>query len=135
MATFAFTAGTVLINAVDLSDHVRKVTLNLKSDELDSTALGATAHARQAGLNDGTLTLEFNQDFAASKVDATIFPLLGTVTTFEVRSQAGARSTTNPGYTGSVLVADYSPVDASVGDLGTTSVTWNTSGAVARQTS
>jgi hypothetical protein len=123
------------VNSVDLSDHVRKVTLHIKSDELDSTAMGATYHARAGGLNDWSIAIDFNQDFAAAKVDATIFPLLGTTTTVTAKATSAANAATNPQYSGSVLVADYSPLDGSVGDLATSSVSWNGAGTLSRLTS
>ncbi len=135
MAVFSMTNAKVVINSVDLSARVRKVTFNVKSDENDSSAMGATYHARIAGLNDWSVSLDFNQDFAAGQVDATLFPLIGTVTTVSVNSVNAANSATNPNYSGSVLVADYTPMDGSVGDLATTSLTWNGAGTLTRATS
>ena len=40
MATFVFTDASVTINSVDLSDHVRSVTLDLSAEEQDDTAMG-----------------------------------------------------------------------------------------------
>ena len=39
MAVFAFTDASVTINSVDLSDHVKSVTLSLTAEELDTTAM------------------------------------------------------------------------------------------------
>lgn len=135
MATFSFLDAKLLINAVDMSAMARKCTVKTSAAELDNTAFGATYHSRLGGLKDGSLDLEFNQDFAAAQVDATLFPLLGTVVTFEVRATSAARSATNPGYTGSVLIKEYTPLAGAVGDLAVNGVSWPTSGAVLRQTS
>lgn len=135
MATFAFTDASVVVNSEDLSDHVRQVTLNVSADELDDTAMGDTYRSRIGGLLDWSVTIEWNQDFAASEVDATLFPILGTVVTVTVKPTSAAVSATNPSYSGSVLVNDYSPMSNSVGDLATTSVNWPGAGALTRATS
>src|SRR5690242_12529952 len=82
----------------------------------ESTAFGGGGfRSRVAGLKDAKLDITWNQDFAAAQVDALIWPLLGTTTTFEIRPTSGARSATNPAYTGSVVVSQYTPLDAKVG--------------------
>jgi hypothetical protein len=67
-------------------------------------------------------------------VDVTLWPLLGTVTTFEIRPTSGARSATNPAYTGSVLISKHG-LGGQLGALAPLSVTYPTSGTVSRQTS
>lgn len=135
MATFHFNDASVVINSVDLSDHVRQVSLTVSADDLDDTAMGDDFMSRIGGMKDWSISLEFNQDFAASEVDATVWPLLGTTTTVTVKPTSAAVSSTNPSYSGDVLVTDYSPLDNSVGDLATVSVTWPGSGALTRATS
>lgn len=135
MATFAFTNASVVINSVDLSDHVRQVTLDVSFDDLDDTAMGDTYRSRIGGLGDWNVSIEFNQDFAASEVDATLWPLMGTTTTITVKPTSGSVSAANPSYSGTVLVNDYSPLANSVGDLATVSVTWPGAGTLTRATS
>lgn len=135
MTTFAFVDAVVTVGGTDLSDHVRQVAINVSADQLDNTAMGPTFRSRIGGLKDWTLTVEFNQDFAASEVDATLWPLLGTVAAVTVKATSSSTSATNPIYSGSVLVSGYNPVGGSVGDLATTSVTWQGAGALARATS
>lgn len=134
MASFAFTDASVVINAVDLSDHVRSVTLNVEAEDLEDTAMGDTYRSRIGGLKDWSIDLEFNQDFAASEIDATIFPILGTVVTVTVKPTSAAVGATNPSYSGSVLISEYNPLDGSVGDLATTSVSWPGAGTLTRAT-
>lgn len=136
MAILALTNAYVTVNSVDLSDHVVKVTLDTKGEPLDSTAMSSTGYrARIGGLKDWSVTVEFQQDFAAAKVDATLFPLLGSATQVEVKAVNTTRSATNPGYIGSVLVTEYSPVANGVGELATVSFTWPAAGALTRSTS
>src|SRR4051812_41820275 len=110
MAVFALTDAVVTVNGVDLSDHVRSVSIDAKVDELDTTAMGSTWHARIGSLKDWSATIEFNQDFAASKVDATVWAALGTVVTVAGTPVSGTVTATNPRYSGSMLVNDYKPI-------------------------
>lgn len=134
MASIAFTDADVRVNAVNLSTFVRQVTLNVTADELEDTAMGDTYRSKIGGLKDWSVTVEFNSDFAAGAVDATLWPLLGTVTAFLVKPTSAANAPTNPQYSGNVLVSQVSPVGNSVGDLGTVSVTWPGAGTLTRLT-
>lgn len=134
MGSFAFVDAKVTVNAVDLSSFVRQVTINASADQLDDTAMGDTFRSRIGGLKDWTIALEFNADYAASAVDATLWPLLGTVTTVTVKATSASTSATNPIYSGPVVVSGHTPVGGSVGDLATVSVTWQGAGALTRAT-
>lgn len=134
MATFAATDYDIIINSQNMSAMATSATLPLTAAELETTAFGGTARTRIGGLKDAKLDIIWNQDFASSQVDALLFPLFGTVTTFELRPTSGARSATNPAYTGSVLISQYTPIAAKVGDLATLTTSWPTSGAVSRLT-
>ena len=135
MAKFVLTDASVVLNSVNLSDHVSSVTLEITADEIVTTAMGDTFQSRAGGLKDGTLSIEFQQDFAASEVDATLFPLLGSTTAFVVKPTSGSVSSTNPSYAGNVLVNSHSPVANGVGELATMSVSFPTSGTITRATS
>ena len=125
----------ITVNAVDLTDHVASVTINQKWDELDTTVFGTVgAKERIAGLQDNSLTIEFLQDFAAASVDVTIAALLGTATTVVVTAGTGAASATNPKYTMSCLLLEWTPIAGAAGDLQKVSVTWPVTGAIVRAT-
>lgn len=134
MARIVLTDVGVLINNVDLSDHVASVTINQNVDAVETTAFGDGGRTRVGGLEDSSLTLDFHQDFASANVDATIGPLLGLTTTFEIRPIGGdAVGATNPFFTGTCLVTEFTPLNGSIGDLSTASVTWPVSGVVTRE--
>ena len=135
MASFSLTDAFVLINAANMSGMFTKLTLKVSAAELDNTAFGMTWHSRIGGLKDYELDVSFNQDFAAAQVDALIWPLFGTVVTFEARPTSAARAVTNPAFTGSILISDYTPLDGSVGDLAGSSFVWKGAAALLRQTS
>jgi len=135
MASFAFINAFVSINGVDLSGSVRSVTINTEAEDLEDTAMGDTFRSRIGGLKDWSIDVELNQDFTAAQADATIFPLLGTVTAVVIKPVNTTTAATNPQYSGNVLVSEYNPLDGSVGDLATTSVSWPGAGALTRATS
>lgn len=124
MATLAFIDARVEVNSVDLSDWVRSVSLPSQFDELDDTAMGDVARSRIAGLEDGSISLEFNEDFASGGPDATIWAARGTVVPIEVRPTSASIGATNPDYQGTYLVSQVNPFGNSVGDLATRSVQW-----------
>ena len=134
MGIFALTNEFLALNGSStVNDHVKAATLTVDVAQLDSTAMGDSWVEVIGGLKSGTLAITYNDDFAASNVDALLWPLLGTVVTFEVRPDAGAVSATNPKYTGSVLISQHS-VGGSVGDLAAKEVTFQTSGTITRAT-
>lgn len=135
MAATVLTDAKVVINSVNLSTYVRKVTLNIEVDEQDVTAMGGNGYkAMIAGLKDWSVECDFNQDFGAAAVDATLWPLFATTTTISVNPTSAANSTTNPQYTGSVLVSRYTPLDGSVGDVSTITIPFRAAGPLTRNT-
>lgn len=135
MAKFVLNDASVTINSVDLSDHISSVTLEISADEIMTTSMGSTFNERVGGLKDGSLSIEFQSDFAASEVDATLWPLFGTVTSFVVKPTSDAVSATNPSYSGNILINQHIPVGNAVGELATMSVAYPTSGTITRATS
>ena len=120
------------INGVDFSDHIAAVTLDISSDEIETTAFGGSGfRTRIAGLKDGSITLDFHQDFATTgsgAVDQTIWSNFGSLATVVVTPTSGSVTASNPSYTGVFLVSQTTPVASSVGDLATQSITWPTAG-------
>jgi len=134
VAAFSFDNAYVTVNGTDLSTYARSVTIEVSGDQLDDTAMGDTFRSRIGGLKDWSISIDFNQDFGSSAVDATLFPLLNTVVGVVVNPEGSTTSATNPKYSGNVLVSSYTPVSGSVGDLATTSVSWQGAGTLTRAT-
>jgi hypothetical protein len=136
MARIVLTDAYVKLNNVDLSDHIASIEIAQSFDAVETTAFGNSARTRVGGLEDSSITLSFHQDFASASVDQTIAPLVGGTAAFEIRARgtATAVSATNPKWTGSVLVTEWSPLSGAVGELSTADVTWPVSGPVVRGT-
>lgn len=132
MAITVLTNPKIQINSVDLSNHITTVTLEETYADVDTTAFGSTSKTRMAGLGDHKVTLNFQQDFAAASVDATISALVGSTTTIIVTPVNTTVSTSNPSRTFTVLINDWKSIDGKIGDLLMASVTWPISGAVTK---
>lgn len=128
MARIVLTNAQVVFGTTDISQYVTSVTLSTAYDVVETTAFGNTARTRVAGLADNSIALEFNQDYAASALEATIYPTLGTAVSMTVRPVAS----TSPAYTFSTLVSEWTPLNGAVGELATASVTWPISGAITK---
>jgi len=125
MAKFVFKDGTVKVNGVDLSDHVRSVDTPLSKDQVDDTGLnGNGLRTFIPGLGGERFVITFANDFAASSVYATLYPLYRNEADFEVEviPNAGAASATNPRWRAFCKLFDYDPVNAAVGALSETQV-------------
>jgi len=135
MAIFVATDFSVSINgSTALASYLTQVELKTSANDITTTSFGSTWVTRVAGLKEGSVTLQFNQDYAASTVDATLWPLLGAQATVVIKPTSTAVSSSNPAYTAVALVTDLTPVSGQIGDLATFSVTWPTSGTVSRAT-
>ena len=134
MARIVLTNAYVVFGTTDLSDHIASVTLNSTFDIVETTAFGNTAKTRVAGLADNSVSFEFHQDYATSSVEQTIYPLLGTAVTVSVKPVNTTTRAVNPAYGFSALVSEWTPLNGSVGELATASVTWPISGAITKTT-
>lgn len=124
------------INSNDLSEYAKKAELSVEVEEKDVTTFASLGWKEVlGGLKSGELGCEFLQDYAATKLDAIMWPLLGTVVPFKVRADQSAVGVSNPEYSGSILINGWNPITGSVGDEATVSLGFPTSGAVTRATS
>jgi len=126
MAKYIIKDPVVTINGVDLSDHARSATINFAADDVDLTAFGATMKEHGKGLGDGSMSVEFFQDFASGEVDATLWPLATGTSTFamSIKPATGAISATNPEFQMTAHLLEYSPMDGEVGAASQTTVSF-----------
>lgn len=135
MAVFAATDYYFTIGGTDLADHLQSIELPIEVADLDTTNFDSAGwHERIAGLKDAKVNLNWMQDFAAAEVEATVWPLLGTLVSIVLKPTSAVVGATNPTYTFSALVTDWKPIGAKVGDLAVSQVSWPVSGAVTRAT-
>jgi len=134
MATLVLSNASVTIASVDLSDHCRSVTIDAGQNMLDDTAMGDSFQSNAAGLATWSMTFEFLQDYASSKVDVTLESELGigNTTTLAVQAVAGSSQIK---YAGTGILESYNPVSGSVGDQAMATATFQSASALVRSTS
>jgi hypothetical protein len=135
MAVYLSNGVVLTVNAVDLSTLVSSVTINRSFDELETTALGDSGHRFVKGLEASSITIDFFNDNLSAKTLSTLNTTWGTNVTVTFKQLDAVVSSTNPLYTMTCLINNTTPVNGSVGDLSTQSVTWNVSGTIAVTTS
>ena len=127
------------IATVDLSEYVTSITLTQTFDEVETTSMGSAAHQFSKGLEASTLQVDFLNDWAAAKVQATLQAAYGTSVTALVVPVRGAVTTTisatNPLYTVSILINNLTPVGTGgPEDYARSSMTFTCTSAVAYAT-
>ena len=131
MATTVYLSNpNVTINSVVLQDQCTSAVINYVYEQLETSAFGDTARkfggSAVTSLQNNTIEVELYQSYAASETEATIFGLVGIVTTIIVAPASGVVSATNPFYTlvGAYLSA-HTPINASLGELSTVTLTFS----------
>lgn len=131
MGKFILRDAYISVGGTVFSDHSNKVTITSSKDLVDVTAFGANNKQNQLGLGDGTIAVDLFQDFDAGSVDATFWSIHSgnTEVPIVVRPSSASKSTTNPEYTMTGVLPEYTPLDGSVGDASKVSATFQNSGA------
>jgi hypothetical protein len=136
MAKMVLLAAYLSINSNDLSSSTSKIELSTDVKDEDTTTFGSGGWTEVlGGLKSAKLSITFKQDVASGQLDATIWPLLGTVVPFEVRASNASVGASNPKYTGNVLISSWAPISGDVGKVAEVDVDWMPTGAVSRATS
>jgi len=131
MATSVYLSNpTVTINSVDLQDQCTSATINYVYEQLETTAFGDTARkfggSAVTSLQNNSIEVELYQSYAASETEATIFGLVGIVTTIVIKPTSAAVSATNPSYTlTGAYLESHTPINASLGELSTITLTFS----------
>lgn len=128
MAIFVLTDASVTVNSQNLSTYVTSVTLNYEKDAIETTAMSATGHVFTGGLQNLSVTLELQNDEAANKTMETLFSATGSGSNTLVikNTSTGATFTCS-----NMFLQASTPVNGSVGELATQSVTF-TGGSVVK---
>lgn len=135
-----FLNASFIVNGIDLSNRVESLTLDLSKDVIDLMAMGDNAHVYYPSLENNKVTVNFWQDFAAAgtvnSVDATLTAIFqgGTGVAFSCSPNGTVYSTSNPKYSGTVILAAHQPLAGKVGDGLQTQVTFQMQGTITRGT-
>ena len=109
-------------SAVDLSDHIRSISFSRSAAEVDTTGFNAECHVtRIGGLHDGTVDIDWQQDFGTSSVYQTLQGNLQMEMTLNVDPTAG---NIQDEAEVKVLITGLPTFDGGVGELSTFSTSW-----------
>jgi len=131
------TAAAPTTPSIDISAYVTNAVLNQIVDELEVTSMGDSAHKFVAGLQSGTFSIDFINDWAASQVMTTLNAAFGQTLAVSVITVKGtAVSATNPSYQFSVLVNNLTPIGTGgVAEVATSSLSFTLNSALTVSTS
>lgn len=119
MAKHILYNASVVLNGVDLSDHVESVSYVPTTNGQAAAAMSEAEDYEMPGTRKlSDITLNMYQDFAASKVYQTLQPLWTARSTFNatIKPDAGANATTNPAFTVPVFIRTFPFVAGNRGD-------------------
>ena len=137
MAKFVVTGTTVTVGGTDVTTACARAELVINASEVETTDFGSGGFTELiGGLKSGTVSLDFHQDYGTGAVSELFQDLVGTITAITLVAGNGTAATAEtPLYSFNALVTSFTPVSGAVGDLGTFSVSFPTSGAITYATS
>lgn len=135
MPLMVLTTSLLSINANALAQWCSKMEVTAEVEEKDVTVFTSLGWKEVlGGIKSGNVAATLKNDFAVAALDSIMWPLFGTVVPWTAKATSGANSTSNPQYSGSLLVKNWTPISGSPGDVNEASYTWPTSGAISRAT-
>ena len=141
--TGATPSGTISAST-DISSWLESVTFEYQGEELEYTNFASAGFRQKAiGLVSGSVTLNFNQDFASSNVDSlfglggTLGLVVGQVTPYyiDIKPTSSSRAATNPSFVAGFLNTGMASINGNVGDLAKVSATFPLTGRFIKLTS
>lgn len=133
MSTLVLINAFLEINAVNTSGWAKSAAIAVEAATLDASVFGDGWVVNKAGMKSGTIAINLLDDFAASQLDATLWPLFATTVAFKVRPDAGVIGTSNPQYSGSIVINQFQ-AGGELGTLAAKQLTFPLSGALVRAT-
>jgi hypothetical protein len=120
------------VPSIDISSYVTNAVINQIVDELEVTSMGDLSKRYVAGLQSGTFTIDFINDWASAQVMQTLNDAFGKTLSVSVITVKGtAVSAANPTYQFSILVNNLTPIgQGGVAEVATSSVTFTINSAV-----
>jgi hypothetical protein len=119
MAKHILYNASAVLNSVDLSDHVESVSFTVTINGQAAAAMSELEDYEMPGTRKiSDITLQMYQDFATSKVYATLMTLWTNRTTFNavLKADAGGNAPTNPQFTIAVFIRSFAVIAGNRGD-------------------
>ncbi len=123
MAIFMGNKVTVIAGSTTISDHVSTVSLNREVEAVTITSMNDTVQNMIGGVEVSSVSLELFNDFAAASVNSLFEDAIGSKLNIKLIPVTGTVTATNPSYTMSCLITQWTPISGSDG-AATASVTY-----------
>jgi hypothetical protein len=126
------TAAAPTVPSIDISSYVTSAVINQIVDELEVTTQGDSAHKFVGGLQSGSFSIDFINDWASAQVMQTLNAAFAQTLAVSVITVKGtAVSAANPSYQFSVLVNNLTPLGTGgVAEMATSSLTFTLNSAL-----
>jgi len=124
MAIFMGNKVAVIVGTSTISSFVSTVSLNREVEAVTITAMNDTVQNMIGGVEVSSVNLELFNDFAAASVNTLFEDAIGSKLAIKLIPVTGTVSATNPSYSMSCLITQWTPINGSTDGAATASVTY-----------
>jgi hypothetical protein len=124
MAIFMGNKVAVIVGTSTISSFVSTVSLNREVEAVTITAMNDTVQNMIGGVEVSSVNLELFNDFAAASVNSLFEDAIGSKLAIKLIPVTGTVTATNPSYSMSCLITQWTPISGSTDSAMTASVTF-----------
>ena len=114
----------VIVGTSTISSFVSTVSLNREVEAVTITAMNDTVQNMIGGVEVSSVNLELFNDFAAASVNTLFEDAIGSKLAIKLNPVTGTVTATNPSYSMSCLITQWTPINGSTDGAATASVTY-----------
>ena len=124
MAIFMGNKVAVIVGTSTISSFVSTVSLNREVEAVTITAMNDTVQNMIGGVEVSSISMEIFNDFAAASVNSRFEDAIGSKLAIKLIPVTGTVTATNPSYSMSCLITQWTPISGSTDAAATASVTF-----------
>ena len=124
MAIFMGNKVAVIVGTSTISSFVSTVSLNREVEAVTITAMNDTVQNMIGGIEVSSISMEIFNDFAAASVNSLFEDAIGSKLQIKLIPVTGTVSATNPSYSMSCLITQWTPIAGSTDSAALASVTF-----------
>ncbi len=114
----------VIVGTSTISSFVSTVSLNREVEAVTITAMNDTVQNMIGGIEVSSISMEIFNDFAAASVNSLFEDAIGTKLAIKLIPVTGTVTATNPSYSMSCLITQWTPIAGSTDSAALASVTF-----------
>ena len=114
----------VIVGTSTISSFVSTVSLNREVEAVTITAMNDTVQNMIGGIEVSSLSMEIFNDFAAASVNSLFEDAIGSKLAIKLIPVTGTVTATNPSYSMSCLITQWTPISGSTDSAASASVTF-----------